>query len=247
MKMCPQSKCLGILLFSALAAATGLAQDFHKVYPIGAGGRVSIRNISGDVQIQGYNGEGVVVDGYKVGRDRDLVTIDDTSGADSIDLHVRYPEHSHSNASVNFSVKVPQSVEYNFDMISSVSGNISVLGVKGRMRAKSVSGNVEVKGISGLVTAESISGDVDVDINTVSGTGEMKFSSISGDVSVRAPKDLNADVEMSTISGSLRTDFPIEIHEPRYGPGRSARGRLGNGSNNIRINSVSGRVSLIRF
>ncbi len=247
MKTGPLSKCLGFLAFSVLAGATGLAQDFHKVYSIAPGGQIRIGNISGDVKIEGYNGTGIIVDGYKVGRDRDLVSIEDLSSSMSVDVRVRYPEHRHSNAGVNFEVKVPQSVEYNFEDIASVSGNVSVLGVKGRMRAKSVSGNVDVKGVSGLVSASSISGNVDVEMTAIGGSGEMKFSSISGDVSVRAPKNLDADVEMSTISGSLRSDFAIEIHEPRYGPGRSARGRLGNGSNNIRINSVSGRVAIIRF
>ncbi len=243
----PLFKWLGFLLFIALAAATGLAQDFHKTYPIGAGGQISIGNISGDVRLVGYKGENVIVDAYKVGRDRDQVTVEDSSSASRLELRVRYPEHGHSNASVNFEVQVPESVEYNFGNISSVSGNISVRGVKGRIRAKSVSGNVDVKGISGIVSAESISGSVDVEISNVGGSGEMKFSSISGDVAVRAPRGLDADIEMSTISGSLKTDFPIEVREPRYGPGRSARGRLGNGANNLRITSVSGRVSLTRF
>jgi hypothetical protein len=65
-------------------------------------------------------------------------------------------------------------------------------------------------------------------------------------VNVTAPADLDADVEMSTISGSLKTDFPVEVIEKRYGPGRSARGRLGAGSHNLRITAVSGRVSLVK-
>jgi len=240
-------KWLGLLLLCALPGASGLAQDFHKTYPIGAGGQISISNISGDVKVLGYKGDGIIVDGYKVGPDKEQVTVEDTSSSTRLELRVRYPEHRHSNASVNFEVRVPDSLEYNFENISSVSGNISMRGVKGRMRAKSVSGNVEVKAISGVVSAASISGNVDVEITTVGGSGEMKFSSISGDVAVRAPANLDADIEMSTISGSLRCDFPIEIREPRYGPGRSARGRLGNGANNLRINSVSGRVSLTRM
>jgi len=240
-------KLTGLLLFFTLAAAAGLAQDFHKTYPIGAGGQISIGNISGDVKVLGYKGESIIVDGYKVGPDRDLVTVEDTSSSSRLELRVRYPEHRHSNASVNFEVKIPELLEYNFEDLSSVSGNVSVRGVKGRMRAKSVSGNVDVTGISGIVSAASISGNVNVEITTVGGAGEMKFSAISGDVFVRAPKNLDADIEMSTISGSLKTDFAIEIHEPRYGPGRSARGRLGNGTNNLRITSVSGRVSLTRI
>jgi hypothetical protein len=52
---------------------------------------------------------------------------------------------------------------------------------------------------------------------------------------------------MSTISGGLKTDFPIEVTEPRYGPGRSAKGRIGSGARNLHIRSVSGRVSLLKL
>jgi hypothetical protein len=72
---------------------------------------------------------------------------------------------------------------------------------------------------------------------------------VSGNVTVRAPADLNAYIDMSTVSGSLRTDFPIEVMERRYGPGQSARGRVGpQGSDgiNLRIRSVSGRISLVK-
>ena len=244
MKRIPTSVYLGILLYSAFATVSGLAQDFHKTYALESGGEIRIANISGDVSVSGYKGDVVMVDAYKSGTDRASVDIEDTSSGNRIALRVKYPEHGHSNASVSFQVKVPQSVEYNFEKIASISGNISVVGVTGRVLAKCVSGNVEVKGISGIVNAESISGDVAVEILNVSGSGEMKFASVSGNVSVKAPAGLNADVEMSTLSGSLKSDFPIEIQERRYGPGRSARGHIGSGTTNLKITSVSGRVSL---
>jgi len=244
MKRIPSYNYLGILLYSAFATASGWAQDFHKTYALGPGGQISISNISGDVSISGYKGDTVLIDGYKSGPDKNSVTVEDSSSATRIELRVQYPEHGHSNASISFEVKVPQSVEYNFERVGSISGNISVVGVKGRVLAKCVSGNVEVKGISGIVSAESISGNVDVEILNLSGSGEMKFSSVSGNVSVRAPANLSADIDMSTLSGSLKSDFPIEILERRYGPGRSAHGRLGSGASSLRIRSVSGRVSL---
>jgi len=118
--------------------------------------------------------------------------------------------------------------------------------VAGQLKAESVSGDVQIKDISGQVSASTVSGNVSVEFSRIEGSASMKFSSVSGNVSVRAPGELDADIEMSTVSGSLKTDFPIEVLERRYGPGRSARGRLGSGVSNLRITTVSGRVSLIR-
>ena len=243
-----RGKILGYALLASvlfLLSAEVRGQDFNKSYAVGAGGQIRIRNISGDVNVVGYDGSSIVVTAVKEGRDRDLVNIEDRSSGDVVDLTVRYPQTGNANASVDFEVRVPKGAEYNFERLASVSGDVSVAGVTGRLRVESVSGDVSVKDVSGVAAASTVSGSVIVDL-TKAGPGNMKFASVSGDVTVRAPANLDADVEMSTISGGLKTDFNIEIHEPRYGPGRSARGRLGAGGYSLRITTVSGRVSLLR-
>jgi hypothetical protein len=239
----------GVLVLLGLFAGAGVcfSQDFQKTYVLGAGGHIRIGNVSGDVKVTGYNGDTVVVAGYKQGRDRDLVKVEDQSSADRVDIRVKYPENCNCDASINFEVRVPQSVEFNFDRISSVSGEVEMRGVTGRVRAESVSGNVEVVDVSGIVSASSVSGNVNAALNRIVGSGDMKFSSVSGNVTVKAPANLDADVEMSSVSGGLKTDFPIEVQEPRYGPGRSARGRLGSGTSSLRVTTVSGRVLLGRI
>jgi DUF4097 and DUF4098 domain-containing protein YvlB len=235
-----------ILVFGlGLLVATSAAADFQKSYSIPAGGQIKVRNISGDITVTGYDGQTIMVSATKEGRDRDDVTIEDRSSGDTVDLSVEYPHRGNVSASVNFDIRVPRAVEYNFGRLVSVSGNVQVSDVMGNLQVESVSGDVDVNGVSGVVSASAVSGNVNVDLKQA-GSGNMKFSSVSGDVAVRAPANLDADVEMSTISGSLNTNFDLEIHEPRYGPGRSARGRLGSGTHSLRITTVSGRVSLTR-
>ncbi|MGD0307706.1 MAG: DUF4097 family beta strand repeat-containing protein [Acidobacteriota bacterium] len=238
------------ILLLALSAAllfgvTGVAQDFQRTYKIAPEGSIRIATISGDVRVQGYDGSEVVAEGFRVGRDRERVEILDRSGTDHVDLGVHY-QPGNGDASINFVVKVPRSVSYNFADIRSVSGSVHLSDVTGHVSARSVSGSVEIKNVTGIVSADSTSGNVDVVLRQIEGTGDMRFSSISGSVAVKAPANLNAYVSMSTLSGTLTTDFPIDIQERRYAPGRSARGRLGTGACSIRITSVSGRVSLTK-
>jgi DUF4097 and DUF4098 domain-containing protein YvlB len=234
------------LVMTLMVADPLIAQDFQRAYSISAGGQIRIATVSGNVAVAGYDGDTILVHGYKEGRDRDQVQIEDTSAGDRVDLRVRYPESCNCDASVRFDVRVPRAVTYNFERISSVSGNVLVEDITGRLKAEAVSGNVDVKDVSGLVSASAVSGNVTVEIRSLEGAGDMKFSAVSGNVTVKAPANLDADIDMSSVSGSLKTDFPIEVQERRYGPGRSARGRLGGGSRNLRISSVSGRVSLTR-
>jgi Putative adhesin len=228
----------------ALAGAAA-AQDFQKSYRLGAGGLISIGTVSGDVSVTGYDGGEVVVKAVKQGRDSDRVEIEDFSASGRINIKVRYPENCECDASVRFDVQVPRSVNYNFDHIASVSGDVAVSGVTGRVRVSSVSGDVRVKNVSGAVSATAVSGDVEVEIVQLDGTEDMKFSSVSGDVSVRLPAGLEADVDMSSFSGAIDTNFPIEVRSERHGPRRWARGQVGEGaSRRLKISSLSGDLSL---
>jgi DUF4097 and DUF4098 domain-containing protein YvlB len=255
-----------LVIFSALACSllclNTAAQDFRKAYELGQGGSINVRNVSGDVTVTSYEGETILVLGFKEGRDRDLVQVEDRSAGNSVDVRARYPENCDCNASIRFEVKVPRG-NYKFDAISSVSGDVEVTGVNGDLRARSTSGNVTVRGVSGAVNAsstsgnvhvgeingtvsgKSTSGNVEVEIVQLSGAGDMDFASTSGNVRVKLPSNLDAEVRMSTTSGGLKTDFPLNIEEPERGSGRRATGRVGAGSRNLKLSSTSGSVSLL--
>ncbi|HXG91247.1 MAG TPA: DUF4097 family beta strand repeat-containing protein [Blastocatellia bacterium] len=234
------------IAFGLMIAGAAAAQDFQKSYNIGAGGQISIGNISGDVIVTGYDGSAIIVKGTKEGRDRDRVEIEDRSSGNRVEVVARYPRECNCNASVKFEVQVPRSINYDFERVSSVSGNVEVSGVTGRVHALSVSGDVKVKDVSGTASGTSVSGDVNVEINRLEGAGDMKFSAVSGDVSVKMPSELDAEVDMSSFSGSIKTDFPIEVRSEEHGPRRWARGRLGDGSRRLKMSTISGSLSLLR-
>jgi DUF4097 and DUF4098 domain-containing protein YvlB len=234
-----------VSIFIGLAfVGTATAQDFQKSYQVGAGAEVRIGTVSGDVIVEGYDGSAIVVTGFKKGSDREQVSIEDRSTAGNVDVSVRYPKNCNCDVSVRFEVKVPRGVAYDFDRISSVSGNVEINGVTGKIHASSVSGEVKVRNAAGSVSASSVSGDVDVEIDRLEGTDSMKFSSVSGSVDVRLPSSLGADISMSSFSGSVKSDFPIEIRQERYGSRNSAHGKVGDGSRSLRMSSVSGSLSL---
>ena len=155
-----------------------------------------------------------------------------------------------------------------------VSGIILMRNVSGTMYASSFSGDVLIERATetvtpsngrsngrwrrgyrryfpgdqpvGSVLAKSISGNVKVTLVQLvnSSLNQMEFSSLSGNVDVRMPDNLGADVEMSTLIGKVETDFPLTVVKNEIGLGGSARGRLGDGSRSLKITSTSGNVSL---
>ena len=249
-------------LLCLASAAVARAQDFQRSYNIGPNGSISISNVSGNVILKGYDGSAVEVSGFKEGRDRDLVEVEDLSTSGRVELRAKYPRNCNCDASIRFEVRVPRSVSFDFDEISTASGNIhaeaitgrmdmhtasgnvTLQGVSGEIRANSASGNVRVREAAGTVNANTASGNVEVELTRLEGAGDLRFSSASGDVTVRLPSSVDADVEMSTASGSIETNFPIEVKDDRYGSGKRARGRLGSGARLLRISTASGDVSL---
>jgi hypothetical protein len=91
----------------------------------------------------------------------------------------------------------------------------------------------------------------------------LRFSTVSGNVIVRVPASTDADFSARTLSGSIESDFPLELgstegrrgrrddddDHPRHVRvriGQEAHGRLGRGGPDLRVNTVSGDISLLR-
>lgn len=251
----------GVLLLVPVAKG----QDFQKSYKLATGGSIIIKNVSGNIAITGYEGDAVIVNGFKEGDDREKVEIVDRSSGNRVDVGVQYPAQCNCNASVRFEVRVPSSMNVNLEKVSTASGDIEVTNIRGDVKVNTASGDVlvravngsihastasgemRVKDVVGEVSAQSASGDVEVEIAQLQGTDDMKFSSASGDVRVRMPANLDAQVSMSTATGSIKTDFPLEVKEHGHGPGSEAHGQLGNSSRSLRLSTASGDVSLMRF
>ncbi|MET0650468.1 MAG: DUF4097 family beta strand repeat-containing protein [Pyrinomonadaceae bacterium] len=252
----------GALVLCMAAAAVTSAQDFQRSYNLGDGGSVEIANVSGDINLTGYDGSAVVVNAYKQGRDANLVEVEDLSTQGRVKLRAKYPDTCNCDAGIRFEVRVPRSANINFDKITTASGNLKAEGFGGRLhlstasgdvtvsrvggeiKASSASGTVRVADATGTVNANSASGDVEVELTRLDGAGDMKFSSASGDVHVRMPTNIDANVSLSTVSGDIETNFPIEVKRNRHGSGSRAEGQLGNGARTLKISSASGNVSL---
>jgi hypothetical protein len=226
------------------------AQDFRKSYSIAPKGSIRIVNPQGNIKVYGYEGKDIAILAYKKGPDRDFLEIQDNSFGNQISLFPRYLQfglvNARLNASVDLEIRVPKSIEYNFSPLKSLSGNVEVFNVTGSVWAESVGGNVAIHDVQGLIRVSSISGNVQADIKQTPLVSKMWFRTISGSILIKAPIKLNAMVKMQSDAGLLKTDFPIEIQDRRYGPGKFADAKLGSGIQTVDIRSVYGNISLVQ-
>ena len=166
-------------------------------------------------------------DGYDVRRNRDR-----RRGRDDDDF---------DRVSIDIVVKLPKSASVS---ANSVSGDVTVTGAEGEsVRGGSVSGDVRMSALrAATVRGSSVSGDVNVGITALTGDGDLRFTSVSGNVTVELPRVLDADVSMRSVSGVLDSEYPLTLN------GRVSRNslsaRIGKGGRELRVTTVSGDVTL---
>jgi len=187
------------LMILVTLAVAGIAQADRMVdetRPLAADGRVEISNISGEIEVIGWSGDGVSITGKLEDGVEELVL---SSGGSRLSIEVELERRTRSNGSAYLTIKVPRTADLE---IETVSADISVDGVLGELDLESVSGQVEISGETRSVEAASVSGDV----IATSTSGSSELESVSGNIIVRqATGRLDADV----VSGNIEIEDGI--------------------------------------
>ena len=217
-----------------LACAANEGSVDRKV-PADARGEVLISNVSGTVDVRGWDRNEIQVTG-QVDEDVERVDVENSGGRTVI--KVILPKGSHDGGDAMLEINVPRgsSVE-----VSAVSADISSKGVIGTQRLKTVSGEItaevsgedsEVRSVSGDITVHgngkpgslrvsSVSGSLDLtngagklDVVTVSGdarvhmgdSSEITARTTSGEFELHARLQKDARVSIEGVSGDLTLD-----------------------------------------
>jgi hypothetical protein len=147
--------------------------------------------------------------------------------------------------------------------VKSVSGEITLDGVTGNADAHTVSGALEAQGVNGKLNFNTVSGDLALadgwlerlDVNSVSGDvtadidldplGGVHATTVSGEVTLRLPAETDAQVHLHSMSGRVRSEF-AELRSMSAPASHTVSGSLGAGSGHVSVNTMSGRVMLLR-
>jgi hypothetical protein len=152
-----------------------------------------------------------------------------------------------SGNGVDFEIQVPKSISADsLISLKCIRGSIRISNVNMQVWANCDWGDVDVENSRGNINAKSNSGAIRAELGSGKGQNFLTFESGSGEVIVKAPGNLNAQVFMKSDFGSLKTDFSLEKKENRYGPRTQANGKLGSGDQKLFISSRMGNVSLLK-
>lgn len=144
-----------------------------------------------------------------------------------------------NDVAVQFTVRIPAGINVS---VGTVNGGVRVDGATAEVKASTVNGAVEAYSTGGPVSASTVNGSVRASMSKLEGDTDLRYTTVNGSVVVELPKDANADIELSTVNGRLRTDFPIRL-QGRINP-RHIEAQLGKGGRLIKVSTVNGSVEL---
>jgi DUF4097 and DUF4098 domain-containing protein YvlB len=136
--------------------------------------------------------------------------------------------------------------------LGSVSGSVVASGLKARsLECGSVSGGIQLSDIQvERLLAKSVSGDIQFGAALARG-GRYDFGSHSGDIRIVLSSETGFELDASTFSGSVRSDFPVTMRadgsgRDRRDASRTIRGSFGDASAVLSLKTFSGTVVITR-
>ena len=291
------------ILVASLVLTGGAAHagTFQQQVAADPRGEVDVSNISGSIEITGWDQSAVAVtadlpgdtERVKVrserGRTQVCVTYHNSDGCNSsggfgggssVRLEVRVPRGSElevsgvsaditsrgvSGAQQLHSVSGDINAELGSgnDEVNSVSGTINLRGSgqDGTLHVASVSGNLSVTSVAGELEARTVSGTLNaaisparsVRLNTTNGDisldarlaggGSIATETVSGNENMKVSAS-GYSYEAKTFSGDITNCFGQQVDKNQYGPGSRLDGTRAGGGGHLRMQSLSGNISL---
>jgi DUF4097 and DUF4098 domain-containing protein YvlB len=123
--------------------------------------------------------------------------------------------------------------------VHSASGKVRIDHVAGDLEVHSASGRIRVGVADASVNAKTASGDISVEDAR---DGTIALNAASGDLHIGVRSGVTAHLDVSSVSGRIRSDLPIDDAAPESGATLDIRARTVSG--NIVIAPASTRIAL---
>lgn len=195
-------------------------EDFHYSYPLQAGGRFSIENTNGSIEINVWDQDTVEINGTKYAPSEQMlkdIKIDVSAQPSSVSVRT-VPAFHFRNGGAKYSIRVPRRVQ--LDRVVSSNGGIRVYDVEGVAHLKSTNGGIRVSRVKGELDARTTNGAIEA----VNQSGDAILHTTNGGIHVDME---NGTLEAGTTNGGIE-----------------ARLAKGDPSKPVRLESTNGHIEV---
>lgn len=206
---------------------------------------MKLSNINGDTLVEAIEGNELVIaytmhgSDSKISKTEVSITPRDDVLVIDVDTESSGWFGGKDPAKVNFHISAPAGME--LAEIESVNGDVDILRMRGPVAASTVNGRVAVRDAEGDIRLETVNGRIELDLAAVTASQTVRAETVNGGIVLRVPKEANCRVAAETLNG--RISGPSLDVEKSF-VGRSAKGQMGAGEGDIRLETVNGSIAL---
>jgi len=192
---------------------TKVSEDFHHVYKLKAGGRLSLESFNGSVEVYGWDKEDVEINGAKYARSKDAldsIRINITPTDNSLTIRADAPhDFQGGNRGVRFVLHVPRHTI--IDRLESSNGGIRVEDVDGNAKLRTSNGAIRVRMFKGNLDGETSNGSVTLEefsgaATLISSNGGIHVSGVKGHLDART-----SNAAIDAVVSDLDSSDPIKL------------------------------------
>ncbi len=223
-------------------------EKFEQTVSLARDGKVSLKNISGDIEVESWDKAEVKIEAKKISRASTLekakenaarVKIEVMEEGNTLRIETKYPEPSIKslNVSIDYHLLVPDKVAVK---IKSVSGDVTLQQIGGAIEVDVVSGDIEVMKADKGVDCKAVSGDLE--LRSINGDAFLK--TVSGDITLGK---MNGSIEAESVSGDIEL---IDVSGARVVKGNALSGSITyqgdiNPEGRYELKSHSGEIEMV--
>lgn len=202
-------------------------EDFQYTYDLKPGGRLTVENYNGPIEILGWEKNTVQITGTKYASRQDVlkdVKIEARASGDLVSVRtVRPVMQWHGGAGAKYLIRVPRQVQ--LERISSSNGQIRVEDIQGAARLDTSNGAIRLRMIEGRLDARTSNGAIEGD-------------SLTGDVTLRTS---NGGIRLDRVAGALdatTSNGGIHIRLGKPKPNEPVKVGSSNGSIELEVEAL---------
>lgn len=235
------------------------AQEFKVAASNTKDAKLTLTDFLSDLPIEGYNGSEVIITSthgkfeaperakglkpiYGGGTDNTGVGVFMEKNGNTISFRCLVP----FTQSAGYKIKVPENMALKIERDCARSGETTIQNMKNEVEFNGCH-QISLKNVAGPLVISTISGGVDVVFTEINKDKPTSISAVSGEVDVTLPAKAAVDLEMSTVSGNMYSDFEIPSpsnKDMRRVGGSSIKTQLNGGGASLKLRDISGNIYL---
>ena len=234
------------------------AQDFKVQVENSKDAKLILEDFNGNLPIEGYNGNEIIVttnEGrietpdrakglkpiYGGGTDNTGIGLSMEKNGNRVTLRCLIP----FTRSSSYKLKIPENMALEIERDCARDGETTISNMKNEIDFKACH-SIDLKNVSGPIVLSTIDGNVNVVFSEVSRDKSISIASVSGEVDVTLPAKAGFNLEMSTVSGNMYSDFDLQPakDDMRRVGGGSVRTQVNGGGVDVKLHDVSGNIYL---